>query len=85
MTPHDTHVDCARKCIEAGKHVLLEKPVSTTIAGCLELMKLVETTDKVVMIAENSRYWPEVIIVMMMIDELVMVLIMQCRWCTLKS
>ena len=63
MTPHDVHVECARKCIQAGKHVLLEKPVSTTIAGCMELQGIVQSTDRVLMIAENSRFWPEVSLV----------------------
>ena len=60
MVPHDLHVECAKKCINAGKHVLLEKPVSNTMSGCLELLKVAESTEKVLMIGENSRFWPEV-------------------------
>lgn len=32
LTPANTHLDIARRCAEAGKHVLLEKPVEVTTA-----------------------------------------------------
>ena len=60
MVPHDLHVQYAIQCLQSGKHVFLEKPVSHTIEGCIELMKAAESTDKVIMIAENARFWPEV-------------------------
>ena len=60
MVPHNLHVRYAKECILAGKHVLLEKPVSSSVQGCLELIEVAESTDKVLMIGENSRFWPEV-------------------------
>ena len=32
LTPANTHLDIARRCAEAGKHVLLEKPIEITTA-----------------------------------------------------
>ena len=60
MVPHDLHVDYAIQCISAGKHVLLEKPVSCTLQGCVEIMEQAKNTQKVLMVGENSRFWPEV-------------------------
>ena len=60
MVPHDLHVQYAIQCLQSGKHIFLEKPVSHTIEGCIELMKAAESTDKIIMIAENARFWPEV-------------------------
>ncbi|MBM3877755.1 MAG: Gfo/Idh/MocA family oxidoreductase [Verrucomicrobia bacterium] len=39
-TPVSTHFPLAKKCLEAGKHVLLEKPMATTVAHCDELLAL---------------------------------------------
>lgn len=33
------HVPCAKKAVEAGKHVLLEKPMGVSIEECEELKK----------------------------------------------
>lgn len=41
-TPHSHHFDAARVCIEAGKHVLVEKPLSDDPAATRELLALAE-------------------------------------------
>ncbi|XP_011403585.2 PREDICTED: uncharacterized protein LOC105312547 [Amphimedon queenslandica] len=60
MVPHHLHVEIAREVLSKGKHVLLEKPLATSIEGCRELLALVQSTDRVFMVAENSPHWPEV-------------------------
>lgn len=40
VTPTLSHFDCAKKAIEAGKHVFLEKPITTTVEEAEELMAL---------------------------------------------
>jgi scyllo-inositol 2-dehydrogenase (NADP+) len=30
-TPNDTHVDLARRALEAGKHVVVDKPFTLTL------------------------------------------------------
>jgi predicted dehydrogenase len=39
-TPHDQHVPVAIDCIEAGVHVLLEKPVAATVAEAERLIEV---------------------------------------------
>jgi predicted dehydrogenase len=39
-TPHSMHLDNVRIAIEAGKHVLCEKPVTVTVAQAEEMMAL---------------------------------------------
>src|SRR5689334_8954614 len=39
-TPVSTHFDLAARCLAAGKHVLLEKPMARTVAECDELIRL---------------------------------------------
>ena len=38
LTPPATHLDLARRCAEAGKHVLLEKPLEITTARAEEMV-----------------------------------------------
>ncbi|MCJ7466266.1 MAG: Gfo/Idh/MocA family oxidoreductase [Maribacter sp.] len=40
VTPTLSHFDCAKKAIEKGKHVFLEKPITTTSAEAEELIAL---------------------------------------------
>ncbi len=60
MLPHHLHEQCATECLRAGKHVLLEKPLAHTLSSCIRLMKVAEEVDTVLMIGEQSPYWPEV-------------------------
>jgi predicted dehydrogenase len=41
-TPVSTHFQLAKRCLESGKHVLLEKPMAQTAAECRELIAIAE-------------------------------------------
>lgn len=43
LTPPNTHLELVRRCAQAGKHILLEKPLEISPARCTEL---VETCDE---------------------------------------
>ena len=38
-SPDETHADYARACIDAGKPVLVEKPLAPTVADCLPVLE----------------------------------------------
>ncbi|UJH67586.1 Gfo/Idh/MocA family protein [Allomuricauda sp. SCSIO 65647] len=40
VTPTLSHYDCAKKAIEKGKHIFIEKPVTNTLEEAEELIKL---------------------------------------------
>lgn len=61
MTPHHLHEPMAIACLEAGKHVLLEKPMAPTLDACDRILAAAAVSDKVFMVGENSQYWPEVL------------------------
>ena len=42
VTPTLSHYECAKKSLEAGKHVFIEKPVTKTLEEANELMHLAE-------------------------------------------
>lgn len=60
MVPHHLHEPYAIECLRAGKHVLVEKPLATTISSCVKLIQEAEKADAVLMVGEQSPYWPEV-------------------------
>ncbi|MBZ5738617.1 Gfo/Idh/MocA family protein [Nocardioides mangrovi] len=48
-TPHAFHLDNARLCFEAGKHVLCEKPVTLDTADAEEMIRLAREHDRFLM------------------------------------
>ena len=61
MLPHDLHEGAAVRCLEAGKHVLLEKPMAPTLDACDRILAAARRAGTVFMVAENAQYWPEVV------------------------
>jgi UDP-N-acetyl-2-amino-2-deoxyglucuronate dehydrogenase len=61
MLPHDLHEPLACAALAAGKHVLLEKPMATTVASCDRILAAARAAGTVFMVAENAQYWPEVV------------------------
>lgn len=59
-TPSGTHYDLARKSLEAGKNVYVEKPLSTRLEEAEELQRLAESKDLVLMVGHLLLYHPAV-------------------------
>jgi predicted dehydrogenase len=68
-TPPHTHYELVRKALEAGKHVLVEKPLARTAAEAAELMKLAEDLDLVLMPGHTFLYSPPVVKIRNLIRE----------------
>jgi len=56
VTPPPTHRPLAEQLLRAGKHVLLEKPLATTIEDAGDLVQIAADTGKMLMVAQNYRY-----------------------------
>lgn len=56
--PHHLHFPAAKAALEAGKHVLVEKPFTTSFADALELVELAESKDLTLMVGQMQRYHP---------------------------
>ena len=52
------HVPACLKAIEAGKHVLVEKPLGTDVAECRTLRDRVKASKLVVQVGNNRRFDP---------------------------
>jgi predicted dehydrogenase len=59
-TPPSTHYDLARRALEAGKHVMVEKPLATSAVHAEELIDLAAQVDRVLMPGHTFVYSPPV-------------------------
>lgn len=50
------HVPLALKAVEAGKHVLVEKPLSHSVEECLQLIEAAEKSEVVVQVGHMKRF-----------------------------
>ena len=57
-TPTATHYSLARACLEAGKHVFVEKPLVQQLEENQELCALAKRQNKVLMVGHILRYHP---------------------------
>jgi predicted dehydrogenase len=55
-TPVSTHHPIARACLEAGKHVLVEKPLASSIAEAEELVRIAEKNNRVLFTGHTFVY-----------------------------
>ncbi|GGB78674.1 oxidoreductase [Flavobacterium suaedae] len=55
-TPVDTHYEYAKKCLEAGKHVLVEKAFTTNASEAEELHELAKTKGLKLCVYQNRRW-----------------------------
>lgn len=55
-TPTQTHYDFARLALNAGKHVIVEKPVTTNAEEATELDKLAKDKNLHLIVYQNRRY-----------------------------
>ncbi|MFP3090829.1 M24 family metallopeptidase [Treponema sp. TIM-1] len=58
LVPHVYHVEMVCKAAAAGKHVLCEKPMGTTLEGCRQMIAACKQAGVKFMIAENHRFLP---------------------------
>ena len=55
-TPDDTHYEFAKKCLEAGKHIVVEKPFTQTVEQAEELIRIAARSKKVLSVYHNRRW-----------------------------
>lgn len=57
-TPNDVHKDIAIRALQAGKHVVCEKPVAMSAAELKEMIAAADEAGRVLMVHQNRR-WDE--------------------------
>lgn len=56
LLPHSLHVPVVQAALQAGKHVLVEKPMAPTSAACEELVCMAREAGLTFTVAENTRF-----------------------------
>lgn len=54
--PHCLHAEVALECLNAGCHVLLEKPMATSLEDCRRLVRAAAATRRALLVSEQCSY-----------------------------
>jgi predicted dehydrogenase len=57
--PTNFHAEVTLAALDAGKHVICEKPMALTMAECESMMAAAERSKRILMIGQVLRFWPE--------------------------
>lgn len=68
-TPAKTHFAIAKKCLDAGKHIFVEKPLTTCVSEIDELEKIATSKSLIVMVGHTFIYNDAVRYIKRLIDE----------------
>jgi predicted dehydrogenase len=55
-TPNETHYSFARRCLEAGRDVVVDKPFTPTLKEAVELVRFAEERGRLLTVYQNRRY-----------------------------
>lgn len=68
-TPNDSHKDLAIKALEAGKHVVCEKPVTITSADLEAILTVAKKENRTFMVHQNRRWDSDFLIIRDMVQK----------------
>jgi len=60
-TPNDSHFPLAAAALRAGKHVVVDKPFTVTLAEARELVRIARENDRLLSVFQNRRWYSEVL------------------------
>ena len=86
-TPTDTHKQIALDSLESGKNLLIEKPVTRSVAETREIYKAVQKTGLKAMVGMNLRFRPDAMLLKSLISngEIGDVFYIRCGWIRKQS
>jgi predicted dehydrogenase len=67
-TPNKVHTPAVIAALEAGKHVLCEKPLAVSTGEVLAMREALQKTDRILMTAQHFRFSPEVVAIKAWVD-----------------
>lgn len=69
LTPNPSHYELARQALEAGKHVVVDKPFTVTSAEADQLVETARTHHRVLGVFHNRRWDGDFLTVQKLLDE----------------
>ncbi len=81
-TPSNTHYDYAKRSLLAGKHVLIEKPITATYEEAIDLISIGKSVGKTIMVYQNRRFDGDFMTVKRVIESGILgeILSYEARW-----
>ncbi|HYP49073.1 MAG TPA: Gfo/Idh/MocA family oxidoreductase [Thermoleophilaceae bacterium] len=67
-TPVPTHAELARRCLSAGKHVFVEKPLAQSVAAAEEVVDAAREVGRVLMVGHLLEYHPGLVRLKELVD-----------------
>ncbi len=61
VVPTTQHYEVARQLLKAGIHIMLEKPMTTTVEEAKELVELADSRDLILQVGHLERYNPAIV------------------------
>ena len=68
-TPHPNHLEPTLEVLEAGAHVLVEKPLASTLQDCDTMIEAAKKADRKLGVVSQRRWFPPVLRIKKSIDE----------------
>ncbi|MDE0053967.1 MAG: Gfo/Idh/MocA family oxidoreductase [Gammaproteobacteria bacterium] len=68
-TTHNSHAPLAIAAAEAGKHVIVEKPMAISVQECRDMIAAADKAGTTLMVAQHLRYAPEARAAKRLLDE----------------
>jgi predicted dehydrogenase len=66
--PTFLHADATVKALQAGVHILCEKPMALSVADCDRMVAAAESSSRVLQIGHCIRFWPEYVVTRQLIQ-----------------
>ena len=79
-TPNTTHFDIAAAALNAGKHVVVDKPLTVTLDEADALIALARRQDRVLSVFHNRRWDSDFLTVRKVLPQLGEVLLFEAHW-----
>ena len=68
-TPNTSHHPIAKQCLLAGRHVVVDKPFTTTVAEADELVRLAQERRRLLSVYQERRYTGDFVTVQRVLSE----------------
>ncbi len=68
-TPNTSHHPIAKQCLQAGRHVVIDKPFTTTVAEAEELVRLARAKRRILSAYQNRRYVGDFVTLRVLLSE----------------
>ena len=78
-TPNDTHFNYAADALEAGKHVIVEKPFTVTTKEANDLIALAKNQNRLLTVFQNRRWDGDFLTVRKVIDSKILGQLVECE------